>query len=145
MVFERLRVRNTDWNFRIWRWMCLRFKEKLSPYSVFSVTLRLLATQDFVNSRKMGAKSVLATDTFRMVDRGIIKEAKICAVCQRPFTWRKKWQSNWNEVKVCSDACKRKKKSVPKKPETRWSWKTFQFCVQDSTTVVGHNFRRTGR
>lgn len=31
---------------------------------------------------------------------------KICLVCQRPFTWRKKWARCWDEVKYCSKACK---------------------------------------
>jgi hypothetical protein len=32
--------------------------------------------------------------------------AKICAACQRPFTWRKKWRNVWDEVRYCSDACR---------------------------------------
>lgn len=31
---------------------------------------------------------------------------KTCAVCARPFTWRKKWAANWEQVKYCSDACR---------------------------------------
>ena len=31
---------------------------------------------------------------------------KICATCQRPFTWRKKWAKNWDEVKYCSKQCR---------------------------------------
>ncbi|UOG19607.1 DUF2256 domain-containing protein [Acinetobacter sp. PK01] len=27
--------------------------------------------------------------------------------CKRPFTWRKKWQRCWDEVKYCSKRCKR--------------------------------------
>ena len=30
---------------------------------------------------------------------------KPCVVCGRPFTWRKKWEKVWDEVKFCSDAC----------------------------------------
>jgi hypothetical protein len=30
----------------------------------------------------------------------------VCAVCQRSFTWRKKWENVWNEVRYCSDRCK---------------------------------------
>lgn len=33
---------------------------------------------------------------------------KICARCKRPFTWRKKWEKVWDEVKYCSDKCKKK-------------------------------------
>ncbi len=31
---------------------------------------------------------------------------KTCQVCQRPFTWRKKWEKVWDEVKYCSDRCR---------------------------------------
>ena len=34
---------------------------------------------------------------------------KVCIVCNRPFTWRKKWEKVWDEVKYCSDKCKTKK------------------------------------
>jgi hypothetical protein len=33
---------------------------------------------------------------------------KICPVCGRPFTWRKKWERDWESVRYCSDACRRK-------------------------------------
>ena len=31
--------------------------------------------------------------------------SKVCPVCDRPFTWRKKWSLNWNTVKFCSKRC----------------------------------------
>jgi len=31
--------------------------------------------------------------------------SKICTVCERPFTWRKKWEKVWDEVKYCSKRC----------------------------------------
>ncbi|HEX4888084.1 MAG TPA: DUF2256 domain-containing protein [Luteibaculaceae bacterium] len=31
---------------------------------------------------------------------------KTCLVCQRPFSWRKKWEKVWDEVKYCSDRCR---------------------------------------
>lgn len=33
---------------------------------------------------------------------------KICIKCGRPFSWRKKWERCWEEVKFCSEACKKK-------------------------------------
>ncbi|MCA0382834.1 MAG: DUF2256 domain-containing protein [Bacteroidetes bacterium] len=36
---------------------------------------------------------------------------KTCLTCGRPFTWRKKWEKVWDEVKYCSDACRKKKKT----------------------------------
>ena len=29
--------------------------------------------------------------------------------CGRPMSWRKRWARNWEEVKFCSDACRRSK------------------------------------
>ncbi len=34
--------------------------------------------------------------------------SKICAACGRPFTWRKKWARDWEQVRYCSDACRRR-------------------------------------
>ncbi|MCP5175698.1 MAG: DUF2256 domain-containing protein [Moraxellaceae bacterium] len=33
--------------------------------------------------------------------------SKICVVCQRPFSWRKKWEKCWSEVQYCSERCRR--------------------------------------
>ena len=35
---------------------------------------------------------------------------KMCQQCKRPFAWRKKWLRCWEEVKYCSDACRKKSK-----------------------------------
>jgi len=37
---------------------------------------------------------------------------KPCARCGRPMSWRKAWAKNWDEVKYCSDACRRGKMSA---------------------------------
>ncbi|MBT8541085.1 DUF2256 domain-containing protein [Polynucleobacter paneuropaeus] len=37
--------------------------------------------------------------------------SKICVVCKKEMTWRKSWAKNWEEVKYCSVACKKKKPS----------------------------------
>lgn len=34
---------------------------------------------------------------------------KTCPVCQRPFAWRKKWERVWDEVRYCSERCRRSK------------------------------------
>jgi hypothetical protein len=44
--------------------------------------------------------------------KGIKKQhlpSKICLVCGRPLTWRKKWEKNWADVKYCSDKCRKTK------------------------------------
>ena len=43
---------------------------------------------------------------------------KICLVCSRPFTWRKKWEKVWDEVKYCSDRCRGEKNRVKLTPKT---------------------------
>ena len=35
---------------------------------------------------------------------------KTCAACGRPFAWRKKWARVWNEVRYCSERCRREAK-----------------------------------
>ncbi|MCS6864905.1 MAG: DUF2256 domain-containing protein [Gemmataceae bacterium] len=32
---------------------------------------------------------------------------KVCAHCGRPFAWRKKWARDWENVRYCSDSCRR--------------------------------------
>ncbi len=38
-------------------------------------------------------------------------DEKICVVCYRPFSWRKKWEKNWENVKYCSKRCRSNKSS----------------------------------
>ncbi|KCZ93552.1 hypothetical protein HHI_09157 [Hyphomonas hirschiana VP5] len=35
--------------------------------------------------------------------------SKTCPTCGRPFSWRKKWERVWEEVKYCSDRCRKKR------------------------------------
>ena len=42
-------------------------------------------------------------------------DEKICIVCNRPFSWRKKWEKNWENVKYCSKRCRSNKSSRLKK------------------------------
>ena len=35
--------------------------------------------------------------------------SKPCVACGRPMSWRRRWAKNWDEVKFCSDACRRNK------------------------------------
>jgi len=32
---------------------------------------------------------------------------KTCAHCGLPFSWRKKWERDWDQVKYCSERCRR--------------------------------------
>jgi len=55
----------------------------------------------------LGAALARAGGQGRM-PRGVKKEnlpQKVCVVCGRPFTWRKKWERCWDEVTTCSKSC----------------------------------------
>lgn len=44
--------------------------------------------------------------------KGVKKQnlpSKVCISCNKPITWRKKWEKNWTEVKYCSDRCRNQK------------------------------------
>lgn len=45
--------------------------------------------------------------TSRQSDGG--PEAKTCAACGRTIEWRKKWERDWENVRFCSDACRKEK------------------------------------
>lgn len=40
-----------------------------------------------------------------MAHKKINLPTKVCVVCGLPFTWRKKWERNWEDVKYCSKKC----------------------------------------
>ncbi|MFN8020026.1 MAG: DUF2256 and DUF3253 domain-containing protein [Acidimicrobiales bacterium] len=40
-----------------------------------------------------------------------VHEPKTCATCGRTIEWRAKWARNWDEVRYCSDGCRRSKPS----------------------------------
>ncbi len=35
--------------------------------------------------------------------------SKPCVACGRPMSWRRRWARTWDDVKFCSDACRRAK------------------------------------
>ncbi|MHA7059442.1 DUF2256 domain-containing protein [Aquimarina sp. M1] len=37
---------------------------------------------------------------------------KTCVVCERPFTWRKKWEKVWDDVKYCSNRCRNNRNKI---------------------------------
>jgi hypothetical protein len=44
-----------------------------------------------------------------MAINGSLSHSKICSSCGRRMDYRKKWEKNWEEVKYCSDECRRNK------------------------------------
>ena len=39
--------------------------------------------------------------------------SKSCVACGRPMSWRKAWAKNWDEVRYCSDACRKRRATSP--------------------------------
>lgn len=37
------------------------------------------------------------------------KPVKTCAACGREFQWRKKWARDWEQVRFCSERCRRRR------------------------------------
>jgi hypothetical protein len=52
------------------------------------------------------------TENKKITDRGQLRDSKICRVCDRPFTVRKKWKNIFDGVFYCSESCKAKRKSL---------------------------------
>ncbi len=38
-----------------------------------------------------------------------IRQPKTCATCGRTIEWRRKWERVWEQVRYCSDGCRRAK------------------------------------
>jgi hypothetical protein len=57
--------------------------------------------------------STRSTDSARaMRERSIPGGApadKPCATCGRPFAWRSAWARNWDQIRHCSEACRRRR------------------------------------
>jgi hypothetical protein len=70
--------------------------------------------QGLLNSLKKTERTLRLTRLFNMRrnNKTVHKEnlpEKMCARCERPFTWRKRWENCWDAVRYCSKACRRKR------------------------------------
>ncbi|WP_200939927.1 DUF2256 domain-containing protein [Bosea sp. Leaf344] len=54
----------------------------------------------------------------RMIRKGDLPQ-KPCLHCGRPFAWRRKWERVWDEVRYCSDRCRREAKAAASGREAR--------------------------
>jgi hypothetical protein len=76
------------------------------------------------------------------------RAAKSCAACGRRMEWRKSWAKNWDEVKFCSDACRKGKvgdegraleAAILRLLEERGAGKTI--CPSEAARAVGSEER----
>ncbi|MBS1545272.1 MAG: DUF2256 domain-containing protein [Bacteroidetes bacterium] len=56
---------------------------------------------------------------------------KTCIVCGRPFTWRKKWKKVWDEVKYCSDRCRRNSGKNKSAEVQHWEFSYLNYLGPD--------------
>ncbi|AFY27405.1 DUF2256 domain-containing protein [Cyanobium gracile] len=42
------------------------------------------------------------------------RPTKLCPVCGRPFQWRRKWKDVWDQVRHCSERCRRNRNRARK-------------------------------
>ncbi len=42
------------------------------------------------------------------VPSGVTPPDRICASCGRAFSWRKAWARDWDQVRYCSGACRKR-------------------------------------
>jgi len=74
-----------------------------------------LPTVTLLVKRRSNAHLDRATPAPVRQDRTVARQAqtkngfapRACAACGRPFEWRKKWARDWDNVRWCSDACRR--------------------------------------
>jgi hypothetical protein len=77
-------------------------------------TSRFSEPRTFQKSQKKSERTSRLTRLFkvRRNNKTVRKEnlpEKMCAHCQRPFTWRKRWANCWDAVRYCSEACRRQR------------------------------------
>ena len=78
--------------------------------SLFNRVSKLLS---FVNHRNQELRNLatkkLSNLNKKMAHKKVNLPEKICVTCGLKFAWRKKWEKNWEEVKYCSEKCRRNK------------------------------------
>jgi len=62
---------------------------------------------------------------------------KICVTCNRPFTWRKKWERVWDEVTTCSKSCNAKRRSSAKH-KSNCNDNDVSLTLREFSTSMGH-------
>jgi len=79
-------------------------------------------------------------------------EPKTCQSCGRTIEWRKKWERDWDQVRFCSTACrKRGVNDVDQRLETTildllaQRARTSTICPSDAARAVGGDDEETWR
>lgn len=84
------------------------------------------------NTRRRSIQTVASS---RSMPNGVKKEnlpQKTCVVCNRPFTWRKKWERCWDEVTTCSKSCNAKRKKNNQREREKGEEGTTRGSAEDN-------------
>jgi hypothetical protein len=66
-------------------------------------------TEDTLNRIGVNKSKAMPKKTTKLKGFKSNLPTKICENCTRPFQYRKKWKLVWDQVKYCSDKCKKAK------------------------------------
>ena len=78
---------------------------------ILAATIR--SVKSFTRATTVRSTSLSVARGGSRMPNGVKKEnlpTKVCVTCQRPFTWRKKWERCWDEVQCCSKKCNGERK-----------------------------------
>jgi hypothetical protein len=70
--------------------------------------------------------------------------AKVCAVCGRTITWRKKWERDWENIRYCSERCRRHKTGAQEDSLERRILDMLATRARDATMCPSEVARATG-
>lgn len=79
-----------------------------SAFFQFSISTGDVRTEIFYNWQEQCIIKHRLIDMAKQRSKSDLPQ-KICPVCQRPFAWRKKWADCWDDVKYCSERCRRRR------------------------------------
>jgi hypothetical protein len=85
----------------------LREKGEKHPIEAVGRQLRKLMSWVKNDDDYVEGTAALGRSTAHMP--GKAGDTKTCVSCGREMAWRKSWERNWDEVRYCSDACRKRK------------------------------------
>lgn len=76
--------------------------------------MKPVTKSEFFSSKYLSVLKIALVEDSRLKIKGkTVKKSnlptKVCPVCDRPFTWRKKWERDWENVIYCSKRCQNAK------------------------------------
>jgi len=69
---------------------------------------------------------------------------KVCERCGRTMQWRAKWARNWNEVKYCSDACRKQRLTAVDTALEDAILQLLNACARDASICPSEAARAVG-